>query len=83
MNLLIFIGNEVSRQLTSVEKRDTIRPLGVVSKKSIGAPNIRCNMVWCKCNAARITPYTKLVWDMKIDTTSEAEKIFFAKFLEI
>lgn len=52
-----FMGKLLSTVFMSVENREIIRPFGVVSKKSIGAPNIRCNRMRWMLLAACIVPY--------------------------
>lgn len=51
------MGKFWSTVFMSVENREIMRPLGVVSKKSIGAPKIRCNILWWMTPAACIVPY--------------------------
>lgn len=54
---LKFMGKLWSTVFMSVENLEIIRPFGVVSKKSIGAPNTRCNRLWWMIVAACIVPY--------------------------
>ena len=50
------IGILLSALSMSVEKRFTIRPTGVVSKKLIGALRIRCVRLECRCLLAWTPP---------------------------
>lgn len=53
---LKFIGNVLSMTLISIEKRLSILPVGVVSKKDIGLRNTAFNVLQCNNSAAPNAP---------------------------
>lgn len=75
--LVIWAGNVLSSTSTSFEKRDRIRPMGVVSKKFNGERNTPVRMYLCRRTDA---PRQPILGPNSLKIANRAEKIYLIFF---